>query len=113
MSTSKEISIADTSFIETVVFSARAGIEICPAVETWIKDNRYRMVFFLEPIENYESTDVRIESRETAAQISREIQDAYAKYGYRVVFVPSMSIEERCKFVEEHIEKTKDIPSSP
>jgi len=46
MSTRKEISIADTSFIETVVFSARAGIEICPAVETWIKDNRYRMVFF-------------------------------------------------------------------
>ena len=29
--------VADTSFIETVVFSARAGIEMSPAVDDWIK----------------------------------------------------------------------------
>ena len=79
---------------------------MCPAMENWINQRRYRMVFFLEPIENYESTEVRIESQETAAKISQEIQDAYAKYGYKLVFVPFKSIEERCKIVEEHIEKT-------
>ena len=30
--------VADTSFIETMVFSARAGIEMSPGVEDWIRD---------------------------------------------------------------------------
>ena len=29
----KDLVVSDTSFIETVVFAARAGIEMCPEVE--------------------------------------------------------------------------------
>ena len=29
--------VADTSFVETLVFSARAGIEMSPRVEDWIR----------------------------------------------------------------------------
>ena len=33
-----QVVVADTSFVETAVFSARAGIEMSPAVEEWIRD---------------------------------------------------------------------------
>ena len=38
---SRKIVLTDTSFIETVVFAARAGIEMSPAVESWIQTKRY------------------------------------------------------------------------
>ena len=42
--------ITDTSFIETSVFSSRAGIEMGPGVQSWLLSKRYRSVFLLEPI---------------------------------------------------------------
>ena len=102
--------VADTSFIETVVFSARAGIEMSPAVDDWIKSRRYENVFFLPEGggggEGYETSAVRMESHQTALLISREIQEAYRRHGYNLIAVPGgMSLEERCKFVEERIGK--------
>ena len=41
---SRKIVLTDTSFIETVVFAARAGIEMGPAVESWIQTKRYFLV---------------------------------------------------------------------
>ena len=38
LSDAGQVVVADTSFIETAVFSARAGIEMSPAVEDWIRD---------------------------------------------------------------------------
>ena len=35
---SGDVVVTDTSFIETMVFSARAGIEMSPKVEDWIRD---------------------------------------------------------------------------
>lgn len=102
-SSSNELVVTDTSFIETVVFSARAGIEMSPAVDAWLRNKRYNVVFFLAPIEEYESTAVRMESHDVAAKISKEVQAAYRQYGYELVVVPSMSIEERCKFVESYM----------
>ena len=44
-----------------------------------------------------------MESHDIAAKISEEVQAAYRHYGYTVVVVPSMSIADRCKFVESYI----------
>merc|ERR1719154_993073 len=105
LSTSDEVVLTDTSFIETVVFGARAGIEMSPGVEEWIKTKRLRNVFFLSPLEEYQNTSVRMESHDVATQISKEVQDAYCHYGYNVVMVPPMSVEERFNFVEEHLKQ--------
>merc|ERR1712150_42856 len=56
------IVVTDTSFIETVVFANRAGIEMSPSVESWIKSKRYAKVFFVEPIEEYKASSVRRKS---------------------------------------------------
>ena len=52
----------------------------------------------------YETSAVRMESHQTALHISREIQEAYRRYGYELIAVPaSMSLSQRCEFVEERI----------
>jgi len=95
--------VTDTSFIETVVFANRAGIEMGPSVESWIKSKRYSKVFFVEPIEEYEASSVRMESEKMAKEISAQIQDMYRFYGYELTMVPAMPLAERCIFVCEHI----------
>ena len=100
----EKIVIADTSFIETLVFSARAGIEISPTVRDWLMEKRYANVFFLDSPESYESTAVRMESKQIALEISREVQHAYKNFGYELDIIPAaMSLAERCVYVQKHI----------
>ena len=103
LSKKREIVFTDTSFIETLVFGARAGIELGPGVEKWVNDVRYKAVFFLNQIEDYQTSEVRMESKKTAAQICQQVKDAYQKYGYTLVEVPSLSVVERVRFIEESI----------
>ena len=100
----EKIVIADTSFIETLVFSARAGIEINPTVRDWLMEKRYANVFFLASPENYESTAVRMESKQIALEISQEVEQAYKNFGYQLDVIPAtMSLSERCSYVQKHI----------
>ena len=89
----------DTSFIEDVVFAARAGLAMGPGVEAWLQRRRYKRVFFLEPLDAYAQTRVRMESQDVAAQISAEVLECYQAYGYEPVKVPAGSVEERLAFV--------------
>ena len=66
---------------------------------------RYQVVFFLLPIEEYNSSMVRMESSNEAMLISQEVQEAYKNYGYDLTVVPPMPLEDRCKFVEDYIKK--------
>ena len=98
------IVIADTSFIETLVFSARAGIEMSPTVKDWLMKKRFNNVFFLASPANYQSTAVRMESEQVALAISEEVEEAYKHFGYQLLLIPAeMSLSERCHFVEKHI----------
>ena len=81
--------------------------------ESQIRNKRYHNVFFLAEGSSgggggYETSAVRMESHQTALLISRQIQEAYRRYGYELIAVPAgMSLSERCKFVEGHIGKGK------
>ena len=97
---SGKLVFTDTSFIETVVFGARAGIEMTPEVENWIKCKRYRKVFFLGTEDEYRSSKVRMETEKVALQISQQVKEAYSRYGYQLVEVPSkMSLDQRISFI--------------
>ena len=89
----------DTSFIETVVFAARTGISMGPHTEAWLRNKRYRRVFFLDPLPTYAQTQVRMESAALAHTISREVREAYARYGYELVAVPAAPVAERLAFI--------------
>ena len=40
----EKVVLTDTSFIETVVFAARAGIEMGPGVESWVLTKRFVLI---------------------------------------------------------------------
>jgi predicted ATPase len=94
----------DTSFLETVVFGRRAGITIGPNIKSWLHHKRYKVVFFLEPLEAYEQSAVRLESRRVAMQISSQVRACYQVYGYEPVAVPSASVSERVAFIESRLD---------
>ena len=100
--------MANTSFIKTLVFSERAGIEMSPGVKDWIRKKRYNIAFFLSSPElrtgSYETSTVRMESHSVALQISKEIPAAYRRYGYKhVVVLTEMTVAEKCDFVERRV----------
>ena len=99
--------ITDTSFIETLVYSSRIGIKMGPGIKSWLQSKRYQAVFFLEPMEEYRETLVRMESNELASQIGQEIKEAYQIHGYNIVMIPLMSLTDRCQFVKNYISQEK------
>jgi len=98
-----DLLFTDTSFLETLVFGARAGLEPGPNLDTWLRNKRYRAVFFLDPLEDYEQSAVRMESAGLATQISGQVRAAYERYGYQPIAVPSGSVAERVAFVLRNI----------
>jgi predicted ATPase len=96
-----ELVFTDTSFVEDLVFSERAGIAFGPNTERWLQRKPYRRVFFLEPLEAYERTSVRIESRQLAEQISEQVRRRYQALGYELIAVPAVPVEQRIALVLE------------
>jgi len=101
-----DIVFTDTSFIENLVFSDRAGMAIGPNLEAWLRSKRYRVVFFLEPLTTYEQSAVRVESQQVALHISREVREYYSAYGYTPVSIPAVSVPERVAFILDYLESS-------
>jgi len=93
----------DTSCIETLVYSRRAGLEEGERLAAWLHAFRYRTIFFLEPLAQYERTDVRLEDAATAGALSAEIAACYGEFGYGLVRVPPLPVAERLAFIRAHL----------
>lgn len=98
-----ELVFTDTSYIENLVFSERAGIAIGPNLKAWLRRKRYKAVFFLDPLDAYEQSAVRLESAQVAQQISEAVRQRYRDYGYQPIRVPAVSVAERVAFIREHL----------
>ena len=93
----------DTSFIEDLVFSERAGITVGPNTTQWLLNKRYKTVFFLEPLGTYAQSAVRIETQQISEQISAEVRKQYQDFGYELICVPAVSVAERLAFITQVI----------
>jgi len=71
------------------------------------KKVKYRQVFYLEPLLNYEKDTARIESPEFAKWMHENLPKVYEELGYEVVRVPVFPYEERESYASEE-EKAKD-----
>ncbi len=89
----------DTSFIEDLVFGDRAGLFSGPNTASWLRHKRYKTVFFLDPLDTYEQSAVRLESQQMARQISQQVWDRYVAHGYSPIKVPAGPIEERVALI--------------
>ena len=94
----------DTSFIETLVFGDRAGLCAGPNLRAWLEHKRYKHVFFLDPLEAYQETRVRLESQKTAQRISEQVWQQYLSCGYEPIVVSAGTVAERVAFIQETLE---------
>jgi predicted ATPase len=101
-----QLVFTDTSFLETLVFANRAGISMGPNIEHWLRTKRYLKVFFLDSLADYARSEVRMESVTMARQISEQVRDIYQHYGYELVRIPDVSIEERTAMVNSALAGT-------
>jgi len=89
----------DTSFIEDLVFGARAGLAAGPNIASWLRHKRYKTVFFLAPLDSYEQGAVRLESQQMAQQISEQVRAQYVHYGYEPIVVPTAPVTDRVEWI--------------
>jgi predicted ATPase len=98
-----ELVFTDTSIIEDLIFGDRAGLQTGPKFQAWLRHKRYKAVFFLDPLTDYEQTAIRIESHQAALDISAAVKARYRHHGYDLIAVPSAPVEERVLFIVDHI----------
>jgi predicted ATPase len=67
------------------------------------KNRNYRFVFILEQLKNYQTDELRYEDIETGKKIHEYIIKAYKMFGYKLIFVPELSVEDRCNIILNHI----------
>ena len=96
----------DTSFLENLVFSDQAGLVMGPNIQRWLKQHRYKTVFFLAPVESSETDESRLESSHTAAQISTQVWGRYLEFGYQPVILPAERTEQRIARIRALLDAT-------
>jgi len=70
-----------------------------------------RVVFILPPWEEiYVNDSERPQRFEESAELYHAIGNTYATLGYTLVEVPKMSVDRRCSFILEHLEKPENRP---
>ncbi len=100
-----EILFLDRGLIDglsySILYAGEASIQrYLPAV----KEKNYDFVFLLELLP-FDSGGFRAENEneEEARKIQKSISDLYERLGYKLIFVPKMSVEERIEFILKRV----------
>ena len=98
----------DRGLPDNVGYLRLGNTPLRPELEAALKKHRYnKVVFFLEPWkEIYINDAARKEPFEFAVKVSDCIKGAYVEFGYDVIVVPKVSVEERVEFV---LNKVKEL----
>lgn len=91
----------DRSLVDNIAYSRLFGVD--PKFIEMIAHDRYRKIFFLEQLA-YEKDYARVEDIETVKKLNELIPQVYKEFGYEVITVPIGAIEQRVKFILDHIE---------
>lgn len=96
-----KIYIFERGVPDSIAYFKIAGLDTTP-----IKNysGRYRKIFFLEPL-RYKKDYARTESKDVRNMLNKMLLASYTDLGYKVVFVPAVSVEERVKIVLSHLNK--------
>jgi len=75
-------------------------------IDDWVNDlmdARYKKVFLLERLPQFESDYARTEDTQFVDAIDQLLQDAYTEHGMPPIPVPAVSVDARIKLVTHHI----------
>lgn len=87
---------------DSIAYYSNSGLTIDYVVRASNK-RKYKKVFLLEQLTEYENDGLRTEDKEEGLKLSNLLFEAYTKLGYDVVRVPEMSVEERHEFILSHL----------
>ncbi|OGH21496.1 MAG: hypothetical protein A2958_01430 [Candidatus Levybacteria bacterium RIFCSPLOWO2_01_FULL_38_13] len=86
--------VMDRSLLEIIAYAryykASEGFAVGPA-----KRFRYKQIFYLEPINSYEQDTTRVEDIKFAKWMHKNLPKLYEEFGYEVIRVPAMPVDER------------------
>ena len=93
----------DRSIYDNIAYTNLTDREL-PEILDRPESTQFGLVFLLDRIE-FQEDGVRTEDESFAAMIHEELRDVYEDYGFEVVDVPVMPVDERADFIERKIER--------
>ena len=97
--------LMDRGVADVVGYLTLCGLPVPAHVEAAAKKYRYNSTVFIAPYwEAIFGQDAeRKQDREEAEATGRVMADTYARFGYQIVELPKVSVEERVAFVVDHL----------
>lgn len=102
---SNEITFFDRGIIDTICYMKMEGIPISEQIINLAKNYTYnKNVFILPPWkEIYETDNERKQDWKEAEFTFQKMYETYTEFGYNLIHVPKLEIEERTKFIIQTI----------
>ncbi|MCK4650716.1 ATP-binding protein [Candidatus Babeliales bacterium] len=95
----------DRGIIDGIAYSKFYKVPPFYQAIDYTKIHKYSAIFFLDFVDNYENDSIRIESFKQAKQIHFLLRKTYEDFGYKMIFVPPLNVEQRAIFVCERIKQ--------
>lgn len=92
----------DRSVIDCSAYAKILNQQIDPYIQ-YTKSGRYDLVFHFQP-GNFGITECTRREIEFSKKVSETIFEEYKKYGYTIIEVPAMPLEERYNFIMEKVQ---------
>jgi len=97
-----QVIIFDRAIPDSIPYFALAGLDTKGVIEKSPR-HRYKKVLVLDRLP-YAKDQARMEDRETAARLDRELEASYRMLGYEVKRIGVMPVKDRLRFVLQEIE---------
>ena len=102
-SATDKIAFTDRGIIDNIGYCKYYKISVPDEIKKASKIKRYEKIFFLEQLGSYVKDNVRKENSKDAKKISNFIKEAYFEFGYKPIFLPAVSVEERAEIIRLHL----------
>lgn len=96
----------DRGLLDTICYRNMEGMPVSEDLDQLVYSHQYnRKVFILPPWEAiYETDNERKQTWQEAIDTFDKMKQTYLNYGYELIEVPKVSVEERCSFILDHIQ---------
>lgn len=104
LSKESEIIFFDRGILDTICYMEMEDLAIDETQQEFLKDHLYKKVFILPAWEEIYTTDEeRKQTWEEALFTYESMRNTYLKYGYEVIEVPKIPVEERVQFILKNL----------
>lgn len=106
-SAAAEFSFYDRTVLDTLSYLFKDDVPVRPNWAMDMETVQFDKIFLLPVWEEIHSLDSeRMETLEDCIEVERCLLETHKNYGYDVVIVPKLSIEERIQFIIEELKKS-------